>query len=127
MSKLKSSQTHLPASKVLMTVKKNKKQVDELSNTMETILDMVGVNESEINDISKSVVNLQKDLDTLYDSMCFKGKGSLKKRKTKGNTKGKTKGRSKGRTQGRSKGKSKGRSKGRSKKLSRRSRYFVFI
>ena len=114
MSKLKSSQTHLPASKVLMTVKKNKKQVDELSNTMETILDMVGVNESEINDISKSVVNLQKDLDTLYDSMCFKGKGSLKKRSSKG--------RSKGRTQGKSKGKTKGRSKGRSKKLSRRSR-----
>jgi len=118
MSKLKSSQTHLPASKVLMTVKKNKKQVDELSNTMETILDMVGVNESEINDISKSVVNLQKDLDTLYDSMCFKGKGSLKKRKTKG----KTKGRSKGKTKGRSKGRSKGKSKGKTKKLSRRSR-----
>ena len=122
MSKLKSSQTHLPASKVLMTVKKNKKQIDELSNTMETILDMVGVNESEINDISKSVVNLQKDLDTLYDSMCFKGKGSLKKRKTKGNTKGKTKGRSKGRSKGKSKGKTKGKSKDRSKKLSRRSR-----
>ena len=126
MSKLKSSQTHLPASKVLMTVKKNKKQVDELSNTMETILDMVGVNESEINDISKSVVNLQKDLDTLYDSMCFKGKGSLKKRKTKGRSKGrskgKTKGKSKGRSKGRSKGKSKGKSKDRSKKLSRRSR-----
>jgi len=123
MSKLKSSQTHLPASKVLMTVKKNKKQIDELSNTMETILDMVGVNESEINDISKSVVNLQKDLDTLYDSMCFKGKGSLKKRKTKG----KTKGRSKGRSKGKSKGKTKGKSKDRSKKLSRRSRWFVFI
>ena len=126
MSKLKSSQTHLPASKVLMTVKKNKKQVDELSNTMETILDMVGVNESEINDISKSVVNLQKDLDTLYDSMCFKGKGSLKKRKTKGKTKGRSKGRSKGKSKGKSKGRSKGRSKGkskdRSKKLSRRSR-----
>ena len=126
MSKLKSSQTHLPASKVLMTVKKNKKQVDELSNTMETILDMVGVNESEINDISKSVVNLQKDLDTLYDSMCFKGKGSLKKRKTKGKTKGRSKGRtqgrSKGKSKGRSKGKSKGKSKDRSKKLSRRSR-----
>ena len=124
MSKLKSSQTPLPASKVLMTVKKNKKQIDELSNTMETILDMVGVNESEINDISKSVVNLQKDLDTLYDSMCFKGKGSLKKRKSKGRSKGRSKGKTKGKTRGRSRGRSKGRSKDRTKdrtkKLSRR-------
>ena len=124
MSKLKSSQTPLPASKVLMTVKKNKKQIDELSNTMETILDMVGVNESEINDISNSVVNLQKDLDTLYDSMCFKGKGSLKKRKSKGRSKGRSKGKTKGKTRGRSRGRSKGRSKDRTKdrtkKLSRR-------